>query len=91
MCFGLLRVVCDAAKYGYPTRYCLQSTLALLVARIAAHDADHTAAANDLTLITNTLYAGFNFHRSTRLGPKRTRADDPLPSKRRETLEYKPS
>lgn len=91
MCFGLLRVANDAAKFGYLTRYELRSTLALLVARIAAHDAHHPATANDLTLITNTLYAGFNFHRFTRLGPKRTRADDPLPSKRRETLEYKPS
>ena len=47
------------------------------MARIAAHDVHHAAAANDLALITNTLNAGFDFHRSTRLGPKRTRADEP--------------
>jgi hypothetical protein len=49
-------------------------TLPLLVAWIAAHDADHAAPAHNLALITNTLHAGFDFHRSTRLGPKRTRA-----------------
>lgn len=79
MCFDLLRVASDTAKFGYPTRYELLLTLTLFVARIAAHDAHHAAAANDLTLVTNTFYAGFNFHRFTWLGPKRTRADDPLP------------
>ena len=51
--------------------------MALLVARIAADDANDSATTHDLALITNTFNAGFDFHRSTRLGPKRTRAEDP--------------
>ena len=37
-------------------------TLALLVARIIAHDEHHPAAANDFTMVTQTLNAGADFH-----------------------------
>jgi hypothetical protein len=37
-------------------------TLALLVARVAADDAHHPAAADDFAFIANSLNAGFDFH-----------------------------
>jgi hypothetical protein len=42
------------------------------VARIAAHDADHPAAANDLALVANTPDAGADFHGSTLTRQKQT-------------------
>jgi hypothetical protein len=40
-------------------------TLSLFVARVAAHDADHTSAAHDLALVANTADAGTDFHGNT--------------------------
>jgi hypothetical protein len=49
--------------------------LSLFVARIAAHDADHAPAANDLALIANTPDAGTDFH-----GKALTRQNDSQPA-----------
>jgi hypothetical protein len=37
------------------------------MARIGANDKDHAAAADDLAMFTNSLYAGSDFHGSTPL------------------------
>jgi hypothetical protein len=37
-------------------------SLPLLMARIAAHDEHHPAAADDLAVIANSLHAGTYFH-----------------------------
>jgi hypothetical protein len=44
--------------------YSYRLSLPLLVARIAAHDEHHPAAADDFALVTYSLDAGFDFHGS---------------------------
>jgi hypothetical protein len=50
--------------------------LALLVARIAAHDVHDATAADDFTLVANTLDAGFDFHDDIRRTEARRRHPD---------------
>jgi len=47
-------------------------TLPLLVARIAAHDEHHAAAANNFALVANATDAGADFHGNTRSGGSAT-------------------
>src|SRR6185369_6814449 len=57
---GMLRLL-DARGRAPP----LKLTLALLVARVAADDVHHSAAADDLAFVANSLNAGFDFHMGT--------------------------
>jgi hypothetical protein len=67
----------------------VESTLSLFVARIAAHNVNDATTTHDFTLITNTLNAGFDFHRSTQLGPRDQGRCAIAALEWRETLEYK--
>lgn len=59
--------------------------LALLMTRIAAHDVDHAATADNLALVTNPFDAGTDFHGGTPIG---TNAPSGRLSNWRQTLEY---